>query len=110
MMLGTLFPMLPSRVWRALLALAASVLSGCGPGVAPESGPAAVASARAMVRPFVARNALTTSVTRDGQGTPVHPGSTAVVLGHLGPDGALHVGCVDTEDGAEALVRLSGEQ
>ncbi|HET6981040.1 MAG TPA: hypothetical protein VFI53_02810 [Myxococcaceae bacterium] len=109
MMLRDPFPMLPSR---ALLALAASVLAACGPGAAPESGPAAVASARAMVRPFVARNALSmsTSGMRDGQGAPVTPGTTSVVLGHLGPDGTLRVGCVDTEDGAEALVRATAEE
>ena len=63
-----------------------------------------------MVRPFAARNALSMSLTRDGQGTPVHPGTTAVVLGHVAPDGTLHVGCVDTEDAAEALVRASAEE
>jgi hypothetical protein len=41
------------------------------------------------------------------EGAPVTPGPTAVVLGHLAPDGTLHVGCVDSEDGAEALVRDS---
>ena len=112
MMLGGPYPMLPSRVCRALLALAASALAGCGAGAAPDSGPAAVAKARAMVRPFVTRNALSmsTSTMRDGQGTPVNPGTTSVVLGHLGPDGTLHVGCVDTEDGAEALVRSTTEE
>ena len=112
MMLGGPYPMLPSRVCRALLALAASALAGCGAGAAPDSGPAAVAKARAMVRPFVTRNALSmsTSTMRDGQGTPVSPGTTSVVLGHLGPDGTLHVGCVDTEDGAEALVRGTTEE
>jgi hypothetical protein len=64
-----------------------------------------------MVRPFVARNALSmsTSTMRDGQGTPVNPGTTSVVLGHLAPDGTLRVGCVDTEDGAEALLRGATE-
>ena len=108
MMLEDPFPMLPSR---ALVALAASVLTACGPGAAPESGPAAVANARAMVRPFVARDSLSRSASRmrDGQGTPVSPGTTSVVLGHLAPDGTLRVGCVDTEDGAEALVRAGTE-
>jgi hypothetical protein len=112
MMLRAPFPMLPSRVCRALLALAASLFAGCGAAAAPESGPAAVATARAMVRPFVARNALSmsTSTMRDGQGTPVNPGTTSVVLGHLAPDGTLRVGCVDTEDGAEALVRAATEE
>ena len=111
MMLGAPYPMLPSRVCRALLALAASTLAGCGPGAAPESGPAAVANARALVRPFVERNALSmsTSTMRDGQGAPVSPGTMSVVLGHLAPDGTLRVGCVDTEDGAEALVRGATE-
>jgi hypothetical protein len=45
---------------------------------------------------------------QDGSGAAaVTPGPTAVVLGHLAPDGTLRVGCVDTEDGAEALVRDS---
>jgi hypothetical protein len=47
---------------------------------------------------------------RDGQGTPVNPGTLSVVLGHLAPDGTLRVGCVDTEDGAEALVRAATEE
>lgn len=112
MMLRAPFPMLLSRVCRALLALAASLFAGCGAAAAPEGGPAAVATARAMVRPFVARNALSmsTSTMRDGQGTPVNPGTTSVVLGHLAPDGTLRVGCVDTEDGAEALVRAATEE
>ncbi len=97
--------MLPSRARRALLALGTSALAGCGPGAAPGSGPAAVATARALVRPHVARNALTTPVARDASGAPVTAGPTAVVLGHLAPDGTLRVGCVDSEDGAEALVR-----
>jgi hypothetical protein len=65
-----------------------------------------------MVRPFVARNALSmsTSTMRDGRGTPVNPGTTSVVLAHLAPDGTLRVGCVDTEDGAEALVRAATEE
>ena len=40
-----------------------------------------------------------------GSASSVQPGPTAVVLGHRAPDGTLRVGCVDTEDGAEALVR-----
>lgn len=108
MMLEALFSMLPSRVRWALVALGASALPGCGPGSAPETGPSAVATARALVRPHVARNALSMSAARDtAGGAPVAPGPTAVVLGHLAPDGTLRVGCVDTEDGAEALVRDS---
>ncbi|HVP61037.1 MAG TPA: hypothetical protein VMT11_10785 [Myxococcaceae bacterium] len=108
MMLGVAFPMLPSRARWALLALGTSGLAGCGPGVVYESGPAAVATARALVRPHVARNAaLSTQVARDGAGAAVTPGPTAVVLGHVAPDGSLRVGCVDSEDGAEALVRDS---
>jgi hypothetical protein len=37
----------------------------------------------------------------------VTPGPTAVVLGRRASDGTLSVGCVDSEDGAEALVRDS---
>jgi hypothetical protein len=108
MMLDALFSMLPSRVCWALVALGASALPGCGPGAAPETLPSAIASARALVRPHVARNALSTSAARDtAGGAPANPGPTAVVLGHLAPDGTLRVGCVDSEDGAEALVRDS---
>src|SRR5262245_52720027 len=107
MMLDALFSMLPSRVCWALVALGASALPGCGPG-APETLPSAVASARALVRPHVARNALSLSAAPDtAGGAPVTPGPTAVVLGHLASDGTLRVGCVDSEDGAEALVRDS---
>jgi hypothetical protein len=104
-MLRDPFPMLPSRALRALLALGTSALAGCGPGTAPESVPAAAATARALVRPHVARNALTTPAPGDASGSAVTPGPTAVVLGHRAPDGTLRVGCVDSEDGAEALVR-----
>jgi len=55
----------------------------------------------------VARNALAKPVTRDASGATVTPGPTAVVLGHRAADGTLRVGCVDSEDGAEALVRDS---
>jgi|GEM_PF-352699 hypothetical protein len=108
MMLEAVFSMLPSRLCWALAALGASALPGCGPGAAPETLPSAVATARALVRPHVARNALSTSTARDAAGgAPVNPGPTAVVLGHLSPEGTLRVGCVDSEDGAEALVRDS---
>jgi len=110
MMLRGLFPMLPSRARRALLALGTAALAGCGPAAVPESGPAAAATARALVRPHLARNALRTPSTRDGSGSAVTPGPTAVVLGHRAPDGTLRVGCVDSEDGAEALVRESEEE
>ena len=108
MMLEGLFPMLPLRVCWAVLALGASVLPGCGPGTPPETVPEAVATARALVRPHVARNALTVSTPAGtSQGAAVVPGPTAVVLGHRASDGTLRVGCVDSEDGAEALVRDS---
>ena len=109
MMLEGVFSMLPVRVCWAVLALGASVLSGCGPGATPETVPEAVATARALVRPHVAGNAaLTAPRTGDSsQGAAVSPGPTAVVLGHLASDGTLRVGCVDSEDGAEALVRDS---
>jgi len=105
MMLGRLFPMLPSRALRAFLALGTSALAGCGPGAPPLSGPEAVATARALVRPHVARNGLTRQAFPDSSGAAVTPGPTSVVLGHLSTDGTLRVGCVDSEDGAEALVR-----
>jgi hypothetical protein len=107
MMLEGLFSMLPFRVCSAALAVGAFLLPGCGPGTAPETVPEAVATARALVRPHVARNALTVSGGRSSQGTAVTPGPTAVVLGHRASDGTLRVGCVDSEDGAEALVRDS---
>lgn len=108
MMLEGLFSMLPLRSWWAVLALGAAVLPGCGTGAVQETVPEAVATARALVRPHVARNALTTPAANEsGGGAPVSPGPTSVVLGHRASDGTLRVGCVDTEDGAEALVRDS---
>ena len=110
MMLEGLFSMLASRVRWALLALGASVLPGCGPGAPPGPVPEPVATARALVRPHVARNALSTPAARGAPGgTAVTPGPTAVVLGRRASDGTLRVGCVDSEDGAEALVRDSEE-
>ena len=108
MMLEGLFSMLPVRVCWAVLALGATVLPGCGPGAPPETVPEAVATARALVRPHVARNALTVpAASRSSTGAAATPGPTAVVLGHRASDGTLRVGCVDSEDGAEALVRDS---
>jgi len=110
MMLGTVYPMLPSRALPAILALGCLALPGCGPGTsAPESEAAAAATARALVRPHVARNALRGPPVRDASGASVTPGPTAVVLGHVSPEGAVTVGCVDSEDGAEALVRSADE-
>lgn len=110
MMLGIRFPMLRPCAWWALLALGTSAIPGCGPGTgAPESVPSTAATARALVRPHLARNALSTPTVRDASGAAVAPGPTAVVLGHLAPDGTLRVGCVDSEDGAEALVRPPDE-
>ena len=105
MMLEGLFSMLPSRVRWAFLALGASALPGCGPGTPPPTVPEAAATARALVRPYVVRGALSTPPP----GASVTGGPTAVVLGHRASDGTLRVGCVDTEDGAEALVRDSEE-
>ncbi len=106
MMLEGLFSMLPLRTWWAVLALGTTVLPGCGPGAVQETVPEAVATARTLVRPHVARNALTTSAANGPSGgAAVTPGPTAVVLGHRASDGTLRVGCVDSEDGAEALVR-----
>lgn len=108
MMLEGLFSMVPFRVCWAVLALGPALLPGCGPGAAPEPVPEAVATARALVRPHIARNALTVSAADGTSGTAaVTPGPTSVVLGHRASDGTLRVGCVDSEDGAEALVRDS---
>lgn len=106
MMLRSRFPMLPPSVRLALLALGTSGLQACGPGRdGPDTGPAAVATARALVRPLVVRNGLSLTPGRDASGAPVTPGPTAVVLAHRSSDGTLRVGCLDSEDGAEALVR-----
>jgi hypothetical protein len=107
MMLEGLLSMLPFRRFWAVLALGASVLPGCGPGTAPETVPEAVATARALVRPYVARNALTVRGPASVTQGAVTPGPTAVVLGRRASDGSLRVGCVDSEDGAEALIRDS---
>lgn len=108
MMLEGLFSMLPFRTWWAVLAVGAALLPGCGSGGAPETVPEAVATARAMVRPHVAQNALIVSgAYRSARAGAVTPGPTAVVLGHRTSDGTLRVGCVDSEDGAEALIRDS---
>jgi hypothetical protein len=108
MMLEGLFSMVPFRVCWAVLALGPALLPGCGPGAPPETVPEAVATARALVRPHVARNTLTAPGKEGAPGSAaVTPGPTAVVLGHRASDGTLRVGCVDSEDGAEALVRDS---
>jgi len=110
-MLTRRFPMLLLSARRALLALGTWAAAGCEPGnPVPESRPAAVATARSLVRPLVSRNALRTPATRDASGASVSPGPTAVLLGHRAPDGTLRVGCVDSEDGAEALVDASDEE
>jgi len=94
----------------ALLALGTWALPACGPAAEPTSTDAAAATARALVRPHVARNALARPVTREASGATVTPGPTAVVLGHRAADGTLRVGCVDSEDGAEGLVRQADDQ
>ena len=98
--------MLDSPSMRAFPRLAVTVLAAlalsCDPGPPPPS-PAA-ASARALVRPFVARNGLR-QPTPQGGAARVVPGPTAVILAHQAEDGTLRVGCVDSEDGAEDLVR-----
>ncbi|HSP19258.1 MAG TPA: hypothetical protein VLQ79_07085 [Myxococcaceae bacterium] len=111
MMLVRRFPMLSRPSRRALLALGTWAVAGCDPGSqGPEARPAAVATARALVRPLVSGNALRTPATRDPSGAAVTPGPTGVVLGHRAADGTLRVGCIDTEDGAEALVGASDEE
>lgn len=99
--------MLDPRPMRAFLqpavtALAALALS-CDPGPPPAPVSPAAASARALVRPYVARNALRQAMPGGAQGAV--PGPTAVILAHEAEDGTLRVGCVDSEDGAEDLVR-----
>lgn len=99
--------MLDPRPMRAFLqpavtALAALALS-CDPGPPPAPVSPAAASARALVRPYVARNALRQATPRGAQDAV--PGPTAVILAHEAEDGTLRVGCVDSEDGAEDLVR-----
>ena len=102
------FSMLPFRTCWAVLAVGAALLPGCGTAGAPETVPEAVATARALVRPHVSRNALIVSGANGSSGgAEVTPGPTAVVLGHRASDGTLSVGCVDSEDGAEALIRDS---
>src|SRR5262249_62083043 len=76
----------------------------CGGGRPPPAVSPAVVSARALVRPYVARNALRQPAP-GGSAPRVVPGPTAVVLAHEADDGTLRVGCVDSEDGAEDLVR-----
>ena len=92
---------------RALLRSAVTVLAAltlsCDPGPPPPAISPAAANARALVRPYVARNALQRPIAQGG--TTVMPGPTAVVLSHQADDGTLRVGCVDSEDGAEDLVR-----
>jgi len=88
----------------AVTALAALALS-CDPGATPPPPSVAAATARALVRPYVAGNALLRTVPPRGAGPRVVPGPTAVVLAHQADDGTLRVGCVDSEDGAEDLVR-----
>ena len=109
MMLDGRFSMLPSRVfWALSWPSGACVLPGCGPGAVPEL-PDGGRGHRpgAGATPTSARNALTAPGA--GRPTPgaVTPGPTAVVLGRRASDGTLRVGCVDSEDGAEALVRDS---
>ena len=111
MMLVRRLPMLGPRAPLCLLALGTLALAGCGPGTAsPESPAAAVATARAMVRPLLARGtALSTPGTGGQSGPEATSGLTSVVLVHRSEDGTLQVGCVGSEDGAEALVRSSEE-
>jgi len=117
MMLVRRFPMLRPCAPLWCLALGTLGLAGCGPGTAaPDSPAAAAATARAMVRPLLARSAaLTTSTAATGSPTGTDTtsettsGSTSVILVHRAEDGTLTVGCVGTEDGAEALVRDSEE-
>jgi len=109
-MLRSRFPMFVRCARWALLALGTWALPACGPAAEPTSTDVAAATARALVRPHVARNALSRPVTRDASGAAVTPGPTSVVLGYRAADGSLRVGCVDSEDGAEALVRQAGDE
>ena len=112
MMLVRRFPMLSPRAPLWLLALGTLAVAGCGPGTAgPDSPAAAAATARAMVRPLLARSsaALSTPATGDPSAAQPTDGLTSVVLVHRAEDGTVKVGCVGSEDGAEALVRSSEE-
>jgi len=112
MMLVRRLPMLGPRAPLCLLALATLALAGCGSGtVSPDSPTAAAATARAMVRPLLARSpaALSAPATGTQSSSEAAGGLTSVVLVHRAEDGTLKVGCVGSEDGAEALVRSSEE-
>jgi hypothetical protein len=88
---------------RPAVTLLAALALSCDPGPPPAALSPAAASARALVRPYVARNALRQATPQGARG--VVPGPTAVLLAHETEDGTLRVGCVDSEDGAEDLVR-----
>lgn len=88
---------------RLAVTLLGALALSCDPGPAPPALSPAAASARALVRPYAARNALRQATVRSGR--MVMPGPTAVVLAHQTDDGTVRVGCVDSEDGAEDLVR-----
>jgi len=101
--------MLDARSMRAFLPPAVTVLAALAlscDGATPSPPPSvAAANARALVRPYVAGNALLRKAPSGGAGARVVPGPTAVVLAHQADDGTTRVGCVDSEDGAEDLVR-----
>ena len=91
-------------LFRSTVMVLAAMAVSCDGGTPPLALSPAAASARALVRPYVARNALRQPAPGPS-GRRVVPGPTAVVLAHQADDGALRVGCVDSEDGAEDLVR-----
>jgi len=64
-----------------------------------------------MVRPLLARSpaALSAPATGTQSSSEAAGGLTSVVLVHRAEDGTLKVGCVGSEDAAEALVRTSDE-
>jgi hypothetical protein len=101
--------MLDTRSMRAFLPPAVTALAvlalSCDPGTPPQPPSVAAATARTLVRPYVAGNALLRKAPTGGIGPRVVPGPTAVVLAHQMDDGTVRVGCVDSEDGAEDLVR-----
>ena len=94
-------------VRRSLLPTLLPLLLGCGPGSEKQEfrvQPAAAAlDARALVRPYL-RGAALTAPDAGPTGAPARP-APAVVVAHRHADGSVTVGCVDTEDGVDALVR-----
>src|SRR5262249_55417930 len=78
---------------------------GCGPGATPETVPEAVATARALVRPHVARNAALTAPGAGGstQGAAVSPRPPPGGLWHPASHRPPYLGRADPPDRAQSL-------